>query len=225
MYNFPEKGKWLCDKWKCFRPGKRFVITAPPALAASTFDKAIIMNGKSCGPFQININNQGLSEHGPIFRNFHMQASASCGQGTSQGGMAFLGSLLKEASFACNLPIRRTCVFFCMLSQQALQLKAKPRPNILPNNHVPGPFKCMRGTVLHILFFFLEAHVRPAVQLINLTTISTRDDYPTPLSEVLPDAFRPLLPGFLQNVSSLRMPTYGQQDRHPPRMCRVCSRY
>jgi hypothetical protein len=157
-----------------------------------------------------------------------VQASASSGQGTSQGAMAFLGSLLKEASFACNLPIRRSCIFFCMLSQQALQLKAKPRPNILSNNHVPGPFKCMRGTVLHIplfLFLFLEAQVHPAVQLINLTTISTRDDYPTPLSEVLPDAFRPLLPGFLQNVSSLRVPTYGQQDRRPPRMCRVCSRY
>lgn len=70
-----------------------------------------------------------------------------------------------------------------MSPQQGRQLKAKPR--ILPNNHVPGPLKRMRGTVLCILFFW-EARV----QLINLTTISEHDDYPTPLSEVLPDAFR-----------------------------------
>jgi hypothetical protein len=81
--------------------------------------------------------------------------------------MAFLGSLLKEAPFACNLPIRRTCVFFCMSSQQALQLKAKPRPNILPNNHVPDPFKCMRGTVLHIPFFFFGSPA-PSSRPVNL---------------------------------------------------------
>jgi hypothetical protein len=141
--------------------------------------------------------------------------------------MAFLGSLPKEASFACNLPIRRTCVFFYMLSQQALQLKASHVqifcPIIMCQVHSNA---CVEPYSISPFFWGGgEAQVHPPIQLINLTTISMGDDYPTPLSEVLPDAFRPLLPGFLQNVSSLRVPTYGQQDRRPPRMCRVCSRY
>jgi hypothetical protein len=50
----------------------------------------------------------------------------------------------------------------------------------------------MRGIVLCRQFFLLEARVQPAVQLIKLTTISAHDGSLTALSEVLPDAIRPL---------------------------------
>jgi len=78
-----QKHKWLRGRRKCFGLGKRIVITAPPAPAASTFGKDILMNSKLWRAIsnKHQINNLELSEmvarRIPIPRNCHVQAKAS----------------------------------------------------------------------------------------------------------------------------------------------------